>query len=974
METKMGADAGPPAAVRSPGSGSSSSANSSPDTNAPHDTMGGGSAILSLLLPMGTVLANRYEILQVLGQGGMGAVYKVYDRELERFVALKTIRPELAANAEMLARFKQELILARQVAHRNIVRLYDIADGAGVKFITMEYIEGEDFRSILRSEGKLSPEGSVNVIRQICFALQAAHSEGVIHRDLKPQNIMRDKQGRVVVMDFGLARALESEGMTQTGALLGTMEYMSPEQAKGEQVDCTSDIYAAGLIFYELLTGKMPYAAESALASLMKRSQQRAIPASELDRGVPRNLSAIVGHCIEPDRKKRYQSASQILSDLEAFNPTAKTEIGFVVPRRAHTSPVYKRVALALMVVVLAAAGYVGWKKFGTATVANHAPVSVLVADFENHTGDPVFDGTLEPMFNAALEDAKFVNAFSRGEARKLAAQLPNHPDRKIDEQAARLIAQSQGIGAVITGSFSRRGDNTYKISVEAIDGSANGKSIASAETTVESKDEVMLAVPKLVAPIRKALGDTTPESVQLAATQGSFKVANLEAAHQYGLGMELQFAGKWKDALSAFSKATELDPNFARAYAGMAMDARNLGQQQEVDKSIKLALEHVDQLTERERLRLRGAYYFLQADWPKCVDEYKALVSQYPFDNIGHVALAGCYSKIPDMAKALEEGRRAVELSPKTLPARMNLAVFATYAGDFQTAEKEARTVLQLNPAYEKGYLTLAYAQLGQGRLDEAALTYQTLAKLSDLGASFASAGLADLDTYQGKFSEAQHAFEQGAKADLASKRADGAAGKLAGLAYAQLSMNRKREAVSTVNRALAISKAVKLRLVAGRILVAAGESKKALEIASDLDSMTAPEPRAYANIIRGEAALEGGSAGQALKFLGDARTLMDSWIGRFDSGLAYLKAGLFVEADSEFDRCMQRRGEAVELFVDDVPTYGYFPPIFYYQGRVRDGLKSAAAPEAYRTYLKIRGDAGQDPLLAEIRHRLGQ
>ena len=963
-------------AVRSPSSSSSSAVPSPAPAPSSQGTMGGGASFFSApLLAMGTVLANRYELLQVLGQGGMGAVYKVYDRELERYVALKTIRPELAGHAEMLARFKQELILARQVAHRNIVRLYDIAEGSGVKFITMEYVEGEDFRGILRRQGKLSPEESINVIRQICFALQAAHSEGVIHRDLKPQNIMRDKQGRVVVMDFGLARALESDGMTQTGALLGTMEYMSPEQARGEQVDCTSDIYAAGLIFYELLTGKMPYAAESALASLMKRSQQRAIPAAELDRGVPRNLSSVVSHCIEPDKKKRYQSASEILADLDALDPTARTAVSFVVPRpRAQASPIYKWIAVALLAVILAGGGYFGWKKFSTPVVVNHSPISVLVADFENHTGDPVFDDTLEPMFSAALEDAKFINAFSRGTARKLAAQIPNHPGNRIDEQAARLIAQGQEINVVITGSISRRGDNEYHISVYAIDGSANGNTIASNEVTVQGKDQVMGEIPKLVAPIRKALGDTTPESVQLAATQGSFKVSSLEAAHQYGIGMEEQFAGNWKDAFDSFAKATQLDPTFARAYAAMAMDARNLGQPQAVDQNIQSALQHMDQLTERERLRLRGASYFLHADWRKCVDEYKALVGEYPYDNIGHIALAGCYSKLPDMAKAMEEGRRAVELSPKNLPARMNLAMFAVYAGEFPTAEQEARTVLKLNPAYEKGYLTLAYAQAGEGKLDDARATYRTLEKLSDLGASFATAGLADLDVYEGKFSEAEKEFENGTKGDLAAHRPDSAAGKLAGLAYVQLLQNRKQEALASINRALAISKAVKLRFLAARIFVAVGERDKALEIAKDLDSQATTEPRSYAKIIEGDADLESGNPGQALTDLGAARDLMDTWIVRFDLGRAYLQANLFAEADSEFERCVQRRGEAVELFVDDVPTYGYFPMVYYYQGRVRQGLKNPSATESYQKYLSIRAQAKEDPLLADIHQRLGQ
>ena len=216
----------------------------------------------------------------------MGAVYQARDQELDRIIALKVIRPELAANPSILARFKQELILSRNVTHKNVVRIFDLGEAEGTKFITMEYVEGEDLRGILRRKGKFHSKEAVVVIQQICRALEAAHAEGVIHRDLKPQNVMRDPQGRVVVMDFGLARSLESEGMTQTGALVGTLEYMSPEQALGGSLDQRSDLFAVGLIFYELLTGKAPYKADTAIASLMKRTHERAIPASDVDASV----------------------------------------------------------------------------------------------------------------------------------------------------------------------------------------------------------------------------------------------------------------------------------------------------------------------------------------------------------------------------------------------------------------------------------------------------------------------------------------------------------------------------------------------------------------------------------------------------------------------------------------------------------------------------------------------------------------
>ena len=250
----------------------------------------------------------------------MGAVYQARDQELDRIIALKVIRPELAANPSILARFKQELILSRNITHKNVVRIFDLGEAEGTKFITMEYVEGEDLRGILRRMGKFHSKEAVVIIQQICRALEAAHTEGVIHRDLKPQNVMRDPQGRVVVMDFGLARSLESEGMTQTGALVGTLEYMSPEQALGGSLDQRSDLFAVGLIFYELLTGKAPYKADTAIASLMKRTHERAIPASEVDASVPVSVSAIVSRCLERDPKERFQSASDLLKELEAWS------------------------------------------------------------------------------------------------------------------------------------------------------------------------------------------------------------------------------------------------------------------------------------------------------------------------------------------------------------------------------------------------------------------------------------------------------------------------------------------------------------------------------------------------------------------------------------------------------------------------------------------------------------------------------
>ena len=272
-------------------------------------------------LETGDVLADRYEILKMLGEGGMGTVYKARDRELDRLVALKVIRPELSGHPEILQRFKQELILSRKVTHRNVIRIFDLGVAEDRKFITMDFVEGKDLKSLVVEQGKFAVEKACEIVRQICFGLEAAHNEGVVHRDLKPQNVMLDAQARVYLMDFGLARSMELVGMTRTGALVGTPAYMSPEQAKGEKADARTDLFALGVIFYELLTGKLPYEAETMMATLIRRTKELATPPDQLEPGIPAAINDIVMKCLQIKVELRYQHAEEILRDLSFAQP-----------------------------------------------------------------------------------------------------------------------------------------------------------------------------------------------------------------------------------------------------------------------------------------------------------------------------------------------------------------------------------------------------------------------------------------------------------------------------------------------------------------------------------------------------------------------------------------------------------------------------------------------------------------------------
>jgi predicted Ser/Thr protein kinase/tetratricopeptide (TPR) repeat protein len=573
----------------------------------------------------GAVLADRYEVIDTLGVGGMGAVYKVFDRRLTRAVALKTIHPELAATPIMMKRFKHEVLLAQKITHKNVVRIFDIGEDQGTTFITMDFIEGVSLKDLIREKGAFPPNEAVAVIREICRALEAAHSEGVIHRDLKPQNIMIDKSQRVVVMDFGIARSSDSSGGTQTGALLGTPDYMSPEQARMEDVDARSDIFALGLIFYELLSGKLPFTGKTVVETLFIRTKERAIPPAEIQRNVPKGANDIVVKCLEPEREKRYQSVTEILNDLETFDPTKKVGASVVVKSRLKKHR--EMIALGALVVILAVSGFFLRNRFALAPAAVHDNITVFVADFANHTDNTNFDNALEPVVKLALEQATFISAFDRRQAILVGASKELLEGR-LDETAALKLAVGQGLGFVVSGTLDQKG-STYVLSIKTTE-SVKGTTIHTDQETASSEKEVLNAATKLAGRVRAALGDETSDSDKRFAME-TLSATSLAAVREYAAAMEAIPDGKYEVALEHFSTAKDLDANFGIVYAGMAVASRNLGRQQKAEEYIKQALEKIDFMTDREQMRTRGYYFSLSGDRGKCVDEYGKLIESIP-------------------------------------------------------------------------------------------------------------------------------------------------------------------------------------------------------------------------------------------------------------------------------------------------------------------------------------------------------
>ncbi|HYM08629.1 MAG TPA: protein kinase [Terriglobales bacterium] len=925
-----------------------------------------GDAIVSQagLVPLspGAALGPRYEIIRLLGQGGMGAVYLAHDRELDRQVALKVIRADMAANPEILKRFKQELILARQITHRNVIRIFDLAQADGVKFITMEYVEGEDLHSVLLRKKKLGPAEAAKIIAQVCRALEAAHGEGVIHRDLKPQNIMLDKSGRVYVMDFGIARSMVAPGMTQTGAIIGTPDYMSPEQAKGLPLDARSDLFTVGIIFYEILSGKAPFDADTTMGKLWKRTSEPPRPLIELDKTLPSALSDIVKKCLEIDPAKRFASATELLQAIEIWQgPHAGTR---VVLDRQTGWPARVRWAAAGLGVALAVGAIAFREKFSSHPAVAHAPLTLLIADFDNKTGDSVFDGTLEPMLGIALEGASFISSYNRGQAKQVAARLQPGATR-LDAALSELVAVREGVNVVVSGTITQEGSG-YKVYVTTLD-PATGKSILQEQRDASNKQDVLAAAGKLAERIRKDLGDTAQKF-----SAESFTASSLEAAHAYAMGQDFAQAGKWADAVNAYGQATQFDPDMGRAYAGIAIVNANHGKRQDAEKYFALAMSHIDRMTDREKYRTRGAYYLFVRNEPKAIEEYSALVKQYPADSIGFGNLALAYFYQRNMSKALEEQKHALELSPHNVVQHINFAMFALYSGDFDAAAKESQAILRENPKFDQALRTLALAELGRGHNEEARQAYVKVQAVSAYGASIARTGLADLALYEGRLAEAAAILEKAVSEDKAAKDTESAADHLATLALTQLTLGKNKEALSAAGEASAGSKDPGVLYRAAQVYIAAGQEARALQLVAPLSQRLESEPQIYAKLIAGEAQLKKGNAREALNSFQEAQKLADSWLGHFDLGRAYLDAGAFTEASSEFDVCLKRRGEATSVFLDDVPSYHLLPAVYYYQGRARQGLNSPGAAESYKTFLAIKEKGAGDPLVADAQRRL--
>jgi len=673
----------------------------------------------------------------------MGAVYKARDRELDRLIALKVIRPELATDPAILARFKQELILSRNITHKNVVRIFDLGEAEGIRFISMEYVDGEDLRTLLRRAGKFTPQDAIAMVEQVCRALDCAHSEGVIHRDLKPQNIMRDQHGRVVVMDFGLARSLGDSGMTQTGAIVGTMEYMSPEQAMGTTLDQRSDIFSVGLIFFELLTGKAPYQADTAIASLMKRTREDAQSASDVDASVPKSLSAIVSRCLEREPANRYHSAVELLQQLTTWeaNPNISAEalskmIAHPVVRPSRFSldlpgKSWMWIAGAVLVIALATfAGRTLLNRGGTSGESSQGIPALKQGKYvailplkqigDQKTLGYVADGIQEALA-AKLFQLKEIHLASSDAVGKAAAK--NLPLTKL--------ARELGVNLVLQGTVQ---GNSDKLRVTlSLDDATTGKRVWSQEFPGAPGD-VLALEDQIYGTLASALSLKPTDEEQ--ARVGAHPTENVKAYDLYLQGRNILRNGNsqdaYKQAVGLFEQAIEKDANFALAYTGLA------------DSSLRMYAETKESVWAQKATLSAQQAERLSNNLPEV-----------------HLSLGSVYSATGKNTEAVAELNKALQLAPNSDEAYRSLGDAYASSGRSDEAIAAYQKAVTANSYYWTNHTTLGNAYL---RLGDTAKALPEFQKVTEIAADnpLGYEGIGTVYMREGKWGEAISQYQK--------------------------------------------------------------------------------------------------------------------------------------------------------------------------------------------------------------------
>ncbi len=684
-----------------------------------------------------SIFAGRYEIIEELGKGGMGRVYRVEDKKTKEEIALKLIKPEIATDKKTIERFRNELTTARKIRHKNVCGMFDLGEEKGLHFITMEYISGQDLKGLIKQSAPLSVVRTIMVAKQICEGLIEAHKLGIVHRDLKPSNIMIDKEGDIKIMDFGIARYLKGKGITGAGVMIGTPEYMSPEQVEAKEVDQRSDIYSLGIILYEMTTGKLPFEADTPFAVGVKQKSEEPENPKDINPQIPEDLSRVILKCLNKDKGNRYQNAGEVQSELENIEkniPSTQREISKKKPLTSREITVtlgLRRLLIpAFVIIALVIAAVAIWqllpqkKAVATQKIEN----SVAVISFENQTGDKAYDylgKAIPSLLITNLENTGYLYVATWERMLDLLNQMGEKNVQVIDRNLGFDLCQREGIEAIVLGSFIKMGD-TFATDVKVLDVDTM-KLLTSASSQGEGVDSIIKTqINKLSEDISQGIGIARQKIDATQLQIAEVTTTSMEAYNHFLKGKENYDLWNHIDAQRFLEKAVELDPTFAIAYYYLALTHHRLGDNKSRDETLEKAKAFSEKASEKERLYIEAEYALtIENNREKRFRILTQMEKKYPKEKRVKHDLGVYYQSI-NRHKGIELFKEALELDPSYGLVINQLGYAYTGLDDYEKAIECFKKYAFLYPRDANPLDSWAEAYFKMGRLDESIAKYK--------------------------------------------------------------------------------------------------------------------------------------------------------------------------------------------------------------------------------------------------------